>query len=148
VSSLLEVRDLSVSFTVEGRAVPAVRRVSFAIERGESMALVGESGSGKSVTALSIMQLLPYPIAHHPSGSILFQGRELVGAPEAAMQRVRGDRCVRATAAPAGGPAGGAWRVAGGGWRQPVTGGRVAGGGRRVRRRFCAGRRRRAPPRR
>jgi len=53
---------------------------------------VGESGSGKSVTALSIMQLLPYPTARHPSGSILFQGRELVGAPESAMQRVRGDR--------------------------------------------------------
>ena len=92
MSPLLEVRDLSVSFTVEGREVPAVRHVSFAIERGESMALVGESGSGKSVTALSIMQLLPYPTAHHPTGSILFQGRELVGAPEAAMQRVRGDR--------------------------------------------------------
>ena len=55
MSPLLEVRDLSVSFTVEGREVPAVRHVSFAIERGESMALVGESGSGKSVTALSIM---------------------------------------------------------------------------------------------
>jgi microcin C transport system ATP-binding protein len=92
MSPLLEVRDLSVSFAVEGREIPAVRHVSFQIERGESVALVGESGSGKSVTALSIMQLLPYPTARHPSGSILFQGQELVGAPEAAMQRVRGDR--------------------------------------------------------
>jgi microcin C transport system ATP-binding protein len=92
VSPLLAVRDLSVSFVSEGREVPAVRHVSFEIERGESVALVGESGSGKSVTALSIMQLLPYPTARHPTGSIVFQGQELVGAPEAAMQRVRGDR--------------------------------------------------------
>jgi microcin C transport system ATP-binding protein len=93
MSPLLEVRDLSVTFAGEGREVEAVRHVSFAIERGESMGLVGESGSGKSVTALSIMQLLPYPTARHPSGSsIRFQGRELVGAPESALQQVRGDR--------------------------------------------------------
>jgi microcin C transport system ATP-binding protein len=92
VSALLEVRDLSVSFAVEGREVAAVRHAAFGIERGESLALVGESGSGKSVTALSIMQLLPYPTARHPSGSIRFQGQELVGAPEATMQRIRGDR--------------------------------------------------------
>jgi microcin C transport system ATP-binding protein len=92
VSSLLEVRDLSVSFAVEGREVEAVCHAAFGIERGESLALVGESGSGKSVTALSIMQLLPYPTARHPSGSIRFQGQELVGAPEATMQRIRGDR--------------------------------------------------------
>jgi microcin C transport system ATP-binding protein len=89
---LLAVRDLSVSFAVEGAEVEAVRHVSFDIERGASMALVGESGSGKSVTALSIMQLLPYPKARHPSGSIRFQDDELVGAPDATMQRVRGDR--------------------------------------------------------
>jgi len=92
VTALLAVRDLSVSFAVDGGEVEAVRRASFDIERGESVALVGESGSGKSVTALSIMQLLPYPTARHPSGSILFQGQELVGAAEATMQRVRGDR--------------------------------------------------------
>jgi microcin C transport system ATP-binding protein len=92
VSPLLEVRDLSVSFAVEGGEVEAVRHVSFTIERGESVALVGESGSGKSVTALSIMQLLPYPVARHPGGSVRFQGQELVGAPERVMQRFRGDR--------------------------------------------------------
>ncbi|HJR51842.1 MAG TPA: ATP-binding cassette domain-containing protein, partial [Gemmatimonadales bacterium] len=92
MSPLLAVRDLSVTFAGEGGDVEAVRRVSLDIERGQSLALVGESGSGKSVTALSIMQLLPYPTARHPEGSILFQGRELVGAPEATMQRVRGDR--------------------------------------------------------
>jgi microcin C transport system ATP-binding protein len=92
VTSLLAVRDLSVSFAVEGGEVEAVRHVSFEIERGASMALVGESGSGKTVTALSIMQLLPYPKARHPSGSIRFQGEELVDAADATMQRVRGDR--------------------------------------------------------
>jgi microcin C transport system ATP-binding protein len=89
---LLDVRDLSVSFDTPGGEVRAVRHVSFAIERGETVSLVGESGSGKSVTALSIVQLLPYPLARHPSGSIRFRGEELVGAPEAAMRRVRGDR--------------------------------------------------------
>jgi len=92
VTSLLAVRDLSVAFAVEGGEVEAVRHVSFEIERGASMALVGESGSGKTVTALSIMQLLPYPKARHPSGSIRFQDEELVGAADATMQRVRGDR--------------------------------------------------------
>ncbi|MBL8702814.1 MAG: ABC transporter ATP-binding protein [Alphaproteobacteria bacterium] len=91
---LLEVRDLSVTFDVgRGRTVTAVDRVSFTLDRGETLALVGESGSGKSVTALSILQLLPYPLAKHPAGSsIRFQGRELVGAGEAALREVRGNR--------------------------------------------------------
>ena len=88
----LEVKDLSVTFTVAGRTVPAVNHVSFAIEKGETLALVGESGSGKSVTALSILQLLPYPMAAHPSGSILVEGEEMVGAGESALQQVRGNR--------------------------------------------------------
>jgi microcin C transport system ATP-binding protein len=78
---LLEVKDLAVTFGTGDNAVRAVRGVSFSIERGETLALVGESGSGKSVTALSVLQLLPYPNASHPTGSIKFQGRELVGAP-------------------------------------------------------------------
>jgi microcin C transport system ATP-binding protein len=92
VSALVEVRDLSVSFETPGGEVRAVRAVSFDIERGETVALVGESGSGKTVTALSIVQLLPYPLASHPAGSIRFQGRELVGASEALLREVRGDR--------------------------------------------------------
>ncbi|MCH8182125.1 MAG: ABC transporter ATP-binding protein [Proteobacteria bacterium] len=88
----LEVKDLSVTFTVAGQTVPAVNRVSFAIEKGETLALVGESGSGKSVTALSILQLLPYPMAAHPSGSILVDGAEMVGAGRSALEAVRGNR--------------------------------------------------------
>ena len=68
--SLLEVQDLSVNFRVEGGTLEAVRQVSFRIDKGETVSLVGESGSGKSVTALSILQLLPYPKAWHPGGSV------------------------------------------------------------------------------
>jgi microcin C transport system ATP-binding protein len=90
--ALLEVSDLSVTFGAGANAVQAVKRVSFAINRGETLALVGESGSGKSVTALSVLQLLPYPQARHPTGSIRFQGRELVGAPQHELLAVRGNR--------------------------------------------------------
>jgi microcin C transport system ATP-binding protein len=89
---ILTIRDLSVSFDTPGGEVRAVRQVSLDIAKGETVGLVGESGSGKSVTALSILQLLPYPTARHPSGSIVFQGRELLGAGEATLRQVRGDR--------------------------------------------------------
>lgn len=89
---LLSIADLSVEFDVPGGPVQAVRGVSLDIARGETVALVGESGSGKSVTALSVMQLLPYPMARHPTGSITFHGEELVGAPRRTLQRIRGDR--------------------------------------------------------
>ena len=89
---LLQVRDLSVSFHVVGREVKAVRDISFDIKKGETVALVGESGSGKTVTALSILQLLPYPTASHPSGSILFRGQEMLRTPPAKLRSIRGDR--------------------------------------------------------
>jgi microcin C transport system ATP-binding protein len=89
---LIRISDLSVSFGSGETETRAVKNVSFEIARGETLALVGESGSGKSVTALSIMQLLPYPTAHHPSGSIMLEGEELVGAPPEQMQKVRGNR--------------------------------------------------------
>jgi len=89
--TLLQVRDLSVLFHSAGDLTLAVDKVSFEIRRGETVGLVGESGSGKSVTALSVMQLLPYPAAEHPSGSIRFKGAELVGADERAMRKVRGN---------------------------------------------------------
>ena len=90
--TLLSICDLSVEFDVPDAPVRAVRNVSFDIARGETLALVGESGSGKSVSALSVMQLLPYPTASHPTGSIAFRGEELVGAPQGVLQRIRGDR--------------------------------------------------------
>jgi microcin C transport system ATP-binding protein len=93
--SLLELRDLSVTFAGWRGAPPvhAVKRVSFELDRGETLALVGESGSGKSVTALSILQLLPYPAASHdPDSSIKFAGEELIGAAPARLREVRGNR--------------------------------------------------------
>jgi microcin C transport system ATP-binding protein len=88
---LLSVRELSVAFRQGGRETLAVDCVSFDLAKGETLALVGESGSGKSVTALSIMKLLPYPSAHHPSGQIQFNGRELIAMSERQMRQVRGD---------------------------------------------------------
>ena len=90
--AILKIDNLSVSFGEGEREVQAVRNVSFSIGKGETVALVGESGSGKSVTAMSVMQLLPYPLAHHPSGSIQFEGEELVGANKETLLRMRGDR--------------------------------------------------------
>ena len=89
--NLLSIRDLSVVFGEGSRAVLAVDRVSFDIAKGETLALVGESGSGKSVTALSVMKLLPYPAAHHPSGSVAFKGRELLTMAERDIRKVRGN---------------------------------------------------------
>jgi microcin C transport system ATP-binding protein len=87
----LTVRDLSIAFRSGGRETLAVDRISFDILKGECTALVGESGSGKSATALSILKLLPYPAAHHPSGSVIYQGRDLMRLSEREMQRVRGN---------------------------------------------------------
>ena len=88
---LLSIRDLSVVFSHGGRQTLAVDRVSFDIGRGETLALVGESGSGKSVTALSILKLLPYPSAQHPSGEIRFKDQELLRLSDRDMRQVRGD---------------------------------------------------------
>ena len=85
---ILSVQDLRVTFG----AFAAVKGVTFQLAKGETLALVGESGSGKSVTALSILQLLPYPSASHPSGTISFDGTQLVGAPEPVLRDVRGNR--------------------------------------------------------
>ena len=92
MAALLDIRDLAVDFRTEGGAVHAVKGLSMSIERGETVALVGESGSGKSVTALSVLQLLPYPTASHPGGSIRLDGQELLGAPASTMRTVRGNR--------------------------------------------------------
>jgi microcin C transport system ATP-binding protein len=88
---LLDVRDLSVAFHQPSGTSVAVDRISFSIRRGECTALVGESGSGKSVSALSILKLLPYPTASHPSGSVLFKGRELLHLSEHEIRGIRGN---------------------------------------------------------
>ncbi|SMH52707.1 ABC transporter ATP-binding protein [Azospirillum agricola] len=89
---LLSVRGLQVEFRSPGGSMLAVKGVSFDIAKGETVALVGESGSGKSVTALSVLQLLPYPMAHHPAGSIRFRDTELIRAEEKTLRDVRGNR--------------------------------------------------------
>jgi microcin C transport system ATP-binding protein len=85
---LVAVEDLAVAF----RGVTVVDGVSFSFERGETLALVGESGSGKTVTALSLLQLLPYPVASHPRGSIRFAGQQVIGADETVLRKIRGSR--------------------------------------------------------
>ncbi|MDI6025549.1 ABC transporter ATP-binding protein [Corticibacterium sp. UT-5YL-CI-8] len=91
-SPLLSVRELSVAFAQGGKVSTAVDRISFDIGEGETVALVGESGSGKSVSALSVLKLLPYPAASHPSGQILFRGTDLLSADEKTLRAVRGNK--------------------------------------------------------
>ena len=89
---LVEVRNLSVHIRMTEHTVEAVRSVSFHIDHGETVALVGESGSGKSVSALSILQLLPYPKASHPSGSVKIEGQEIMGARDLILRNIRGNK--------------------------------------------------------
>jgi microcin C transport system ATP-binding protein len=87
---LLDVKELSVAFRQGGQTTLAVDRVSFSLDKGETLALVGESGSGKSVSALSILKLLQYPAASHPTGEVWFKGENLLDGDEADLRRVRG----------------------------------------------------------
>jgi microcin C transport system ATP-binding protein len=91
MAKLLEVDNLSVAFRQGARETLAVDRISFDIAEGETVALVGESGSGKSATALSVMKLLPYPAAHHPSGTVKFKGQDLLAMSERQIRNVRGN---------------------------------------------------------
>ena len=88
--NLLEVQDLKLYFKVRAGKVRAVDGVSFAIQHGEKVGVVGESGCGKSVTALSIMRLIPQPPGEYAGGSVLFEGKDLLDVPESAMRRIRG----------------------------------------------------------
>lgn len=95
MSTLLSVQDLSVVFQQDERKNCVVDSISFDIQKGETLALVGESGSGKSATALSILQLLPYPVASHPTGKVLFQGKDLLSLAHSQLHQVRGgDICM------------------------------------------------------
>ncbi|EJF91285.1 ABC transporter ATP-binding protein [Bartonella tamiae] len=90
MTSILDVRNLSVIFKQDERETKAVDHVSFNVKKGETIALVGESGSGKSVTALSILKLLSYPLASHPSGEIFFHDKDLLRLKEEELRKVRG----------------------------------------------------------
>jgi oligopeptide/dipeptide ABC transporter ATP-binding protein len=90
--SLLEVRDLVTAFDTDAGQVTAVDGVSFTVEKGKTLGLVGESGCGKSVTALSIIQLLPQPMGKILSGEVLFNGKDLTRASAIEMHRTRGGR--------------------------------------------------------
>src|SRR6476619_6867142 len=92
VAPLVEVRDLSVRFAAGPVSVDAVNHVSFKIAKREIVALVGEAGSGKTVSALSIMRLLNCPSASHPSGEIIFGGKDLLKAPGHVMREIRGEK--------------------------------------------------------
>src|SRR5262245_21612381 len=89
---LLDIRDLRVAFDTDDGRVTAVDGVSFSVARGKVVGLVGESGCGKSVTAMSIMRLLPSPSGVITGGSITFEGQDIVRAPETAMWNLRGRR--------------------------------------------------------
>ncbi|WP_244639816.1 ABC transporter ATP-binding protein [Aureimonas glaciei] len=90
--ALLSVQGLKVAFHQNGRTSLAVDDVSFHIDKGETLALVGESGSGKSVSALSILKLLPYPTASHPGGAVYYRGENLIDDDEADLRKVRGNK--------------------------------------------------------
>ncbi|MBA3813273.1 MAG: ABC transporter ATP-binding protein [Alphaproteobacteria bacterium] len=92
IKPLLSVENLSVNFTQGDKLIEAVKSVSFTLNPHETVAIVGESGSGKSVTALSILQLLPYPKASHPTGHIYFKEKDLVGAGENYLRKIRGNK--------------------------------------------------------
>ncbi len=87
---LLEIKDLKTQFRTREGAVKAVNGVSFNVNEGEALGIVGESGSGKSVTALSILRLLPMPPAEITDGSVLFNDKELTDLPEPEMRKIRG----------------------------------------------------------
>ncbi len=89
---LLEVRNLHTYLRSGGEVVKAVDGISFAIPKGETFCLVGESGSGKSISALSVIRLLPYGIASHPHGEIWFNGVDLLQQPDDALRKVRGSQ--------------------------------------------------------
>ena len=82
MDNLLKIKNLSVSFNVENKITKAVKNISLDVAKGEALGIVGESGSGKSVTALSVLKLLPYPKAFHPSGEIFYKNKNILKSNE------------------------------------------------------------------
>ena len=91
MDNLLTINNLSVSFNIENKVSPAVRNISLNLAKGEALGIVGESGSGKSVTALSVLKLLPYPKAFHPSGQIFYKNKNILNSSEEELQKIRGN---------------------------------------------------------
>ena len=91
-SNILTVNNLHASFKLGEKVNEVVRGISFEIRQGETVAIIGESGSGKTVTALSTMQLLPYPVAFHDAGSIKLNGKEIIGANKKMLRSIRGNK--------------------------------------------------------
>ena len=91
MDNLLKIQNLSVSFNVEDKITKAVKNLSLNLGKGEALGIVGESGSGKSVTALSILKLLPYPKAFHPSGEIFYKNKNILKSNEEELQKIRGN---------------------------------------------------------
>jgi ABC-type dipeptide/oligopeptide/nickel transport system ATPase component len=89
---MLEVRDLTISFRSDDGNIPAVRSVSFSVQKGETLAIVGESGSGKSVTAMALTRLLPEAAALYETGEILLEGKSILQMNEKQLRRVRGNQ--------------------------------------------------------
>ena len=92
MSILVNIKNLSVGFYTNYKKQNVVKSISFQIPKGKTVALVGESGSGKTVTALSILKLLPYPSAYHESGEIKFEGKNLLNMNDNEIKKIRGKK--------------------------------------------------------
>ena len=90
MENLISINNLSVGFQSQNKKTEVVHSVSFDIPKGKTVALVGESGSGKTVTALSIVKLLPYPSAYHSSGQIVYKNQNLIDMSNKNIQKIRG----------------------------------------------------------
>ena len=91
MDNLLKINNLSVSFNIENKVLSAVKNISLDVAKGEALGIVGESGSGKSVTALSVLKLLPYPKAFHPTGEIFYKNKNILKLNEEELQKIRGN---------------------------------------------------------
>ena len=87
----IKINNLSVSFNIENKVSSAVKNISLGVAKGEALGIVGESGSGKSVTALSVLKLLPYPKAFHPTGQIFYKNKNILKLSEEELQKIRGN---------------------------------------------------------